>query len=375
MDILDYMASKKKAMMAVLKSLVLLESPTVDKRAVDACSRRFLNEWTKTRGIVLRIPQKEIGDLYVLGHPRLSPSSIKPILVLTHIDTVWPVGQLKDMPWRAAGSRIWGPGILDMKAGLVMTLFALKALDELGIEPRRPSVVFINSAEETGHAAASRWIRRMAGKAASVLCLEPALPDGSLKVRRKGRLVVGLQARGKSAHAGSPQLGINALEEIVLQLTALRSLRGGGTTMNIGSLEGGDRANVVPSSARAVLDFRYWTEKDKTRILERLKALSPKIRGARPSFSVESVTPPMERSPESRALFQNAARIAAGLGLNLKAGQTGGGSDASLAASLGVPTLDGLGAVGAGIHAADEHILLPSLVERASLLAALLAGL
>ncbi len=372
MTIKEYMASRQNKMVETLQALVVRESPTRDKKAVDDCSKFYLSRLAGVGHDVLRIPQSDIGDLFVVGRPRLSDLSPKPVLVLTHMDTVWPVGRLKDMPWRVSGSRIFGPGALDMKAGLVTALFALKALDELHLQPRRPVVLFINSAEETGHPAATRWIRQLARKSAYALCLEPALPDGALKVRRKGRLVVSLNARGKAAHAGSPQLGSNAIEEVTRQLTALTSLRTRGTTMNIGLISGGTQANVVPDSAVAVLDFRFWTEKDKARILDRFKRLSPKIRGARLSYAVVSATPPMERNRASRALFQSASRIARDLGLRLKAGQTGGGSDASLAADLGLPTLDGLGPVGGGIHADNEHIHLPSLKERAALLASLL---
>lgn len=375
MTVKEYMASHRKDMVDLLRGLVVHESPTGDKKAVDDCSRFFLSRLAGLEHDLLRIPQKDIGDLYVVGYPRLSDLSPKPVLILTHIDTVWPVGCIKDMPWRALGSKLRGPGVLDMKAGLVIALFALKALAGLSLRPRRPVMLFINSAEETGHTAACRWIKRLALKSACVLCLEPALPDGSLKVRRKGRLVVSLRARGKTAHAGSPHLGANALEEVILQLVSLADLRSRGTTMNIGFVSGGTQANVVPDSARAVLDFRFRKEQDKDRILARLRALSPRIRGARLQATVESVTPPMERSRGSLALFRIASRAAAGQGLHLKAGQTGGGSDASLAASLGLPTLDGLGAVGSGIHAVSENALLPSLPQRAALLAALLAEL
>ncbi len=376
MNIRSYCASQKSAMVKTLEDLVRHESPTQDKKAVDACSRFYLGLLAGLRNDVLRIPQPEIGDMFAIGFPGLTArSAVKPVLVLTHADTVWPVGRLKDMPWRAVGPKVFGPGALDMKAGLVMVLFALKAIKALGLEPRRPTVLFINSAEETGHPAANRWITQLARSSACVLCLEPALPGGALKVRRKGRLVVELNAAGRAAHAGTPQNGVNAIEELMAQLRSLLALRRGATSLNIGVVSGGTKANVVPEAARAVLDFRYWRGADEKRIRSALRSLKPKLAGARVSYAIESSVPPMERSLASRRLFETAARIARGMGIGLQAGQTGGGSDASLAASLGLPTLDGLGPDGDGIHAVNEHILVPSLVDRTALLAALLTGL
>lgn len=375
MNIREYISSQRAPMLAVLKGLVEHESPTSDKAAVDACLRHFLGLLTIRRKDILRVPQREIGDLYIVGHPGLAPSRLKPILILTHIDTVWPIGRLREMPWRIQGSKLFGPGALDMKAGLVMTLFALKALEALKLPPHRPVTLFINSAEETGHPAANRWIAQLARKAECVLCLEPAIPGGALKVRRKGRLVVELRVKGRAAHAGTPHKGVNAIEELMTQLARLRSLRRGATSLNIGLVSGGTKANVVPDEARAVLDFRFWRGSDEERIREFLAGLAPRLEGAKLKCVVESSVPPMERSQASRRLFAKATRIAAGLGLRLTGGPTGGGSDASLAASLGVATLDGLGPDGDGIHAAHEHILIPSLLDRTALLAALLHAL
>jgi glutamate carboxypeptidase len=375
MNIRPYFEARRGAMIDMLEGLVRRESPTHDKKAVDACSRLFLGRLAGLPRDILRIPQAGIGDLYAIGFPGLSRSADKPILVLTHVDTVWPVGRLKDMPWRVAGPRAYGPGALDMKAGLVMALFAFRAVRDLGLKPRRPAVLFINSAEETGHPAASRWIEQLARSAACVLCLEPALPGGALKVRRKGRLVVELAVRGRAAHAGTPRNGVNAIEELMTQLRALRSLESGSTSLNIGLVSGGTKANVVPDAARAVLDFRFWRRATERKIRAALGALRPRLPGAGVSCSVESSVPPMERNRASRHLFDRAAGIALGLGLELEGGPTGGGSDASLAASLGLPTLDGLGPDGDGIHGAKEHVLIPSLLDRTALLTALLTSL
>lgn len=375
MNIRSYIDAQKKQMIGTLESLVRRESPTNDKKAVDECSRSLLRSMSGLGKDILRIPQDEIGDLYAVGFPGFGDRASRPILILTHVDTVWPVGQLRDMPWRRAGPRVFGPGVLDMKAGLVIVLFALRAVEALKLNPRRPVILFINSAEETGHPAPNKWIEQLARRSACVLCLEPALPGGALKTRRKGRLVIDLRTQGRAAHAATPQNGVNAIEELMAQVARLRSLARGATSLNIGLIRGGTKANVVPDGARAVLDFRFWTQRDEARIRERLKALAPVRPGAKVSYSVESTVPPMERSGASRDLFAKASLIASRCGFRLKGGETGGGSDASFAASLGLPTLDGLGPDGDGIHAANEHILIPSFLDRAVLLAALLVEL
>ncbi len=363
-------------MAKLLRTLVRLESPSLDKKSVDACLS-FLESLFKKAGMkVTRFPARTVGDpLVVEFKPRNSPRARKPILILTHADTVWPVGQIKKMPFVLRGNKAYGPGALDMKAGLVQAYFALKEIREFGLPLRGPVQLFINSAEEISHPLSCRLIKKLTLGSRAVLCLEPALPDGGLKVRRKGRLVVRLETRGKMAHAGSPDLGVNAIEELAHQLLALRKLRRAGTTLNLGHIQGGQRANVVADWASATLDFRFWKDADKAKILHALRRLKPSLPGARLAVRLESLTPPLEPNGPSRALFREVRRIAAGQGQKLSGGQTGGGSDASLASSFGRPTLDGLGPSGRGIHAAQEHVDLSSLVQRTALLAAILADL
>jgi glutamate carboxypeptidase len=376
MDFQLYFRSRQGEMVHLLKQVTALESPTDDKKAVDACSAFVAREFRKLGCRVTALPQKDVGDLTVIEY---APGRVKnaddEILVLTHIDTVWPVGKMAEMPFYISGNKLFGPGVLDMKSGLVMLVFALATLRSLNLKPRKRINVFINSAEETGHAAAHEVIRRMAKRASLVLCLEPALPGGALKLERKGRLVVRLDIRGKAAHGGTPEKGVNAIEELAVQLQRLKKLRTGETTVNIGQAGGGEKANVVPESAWAVLDVRFWKAMDRERVLRTVKEMKPALRGAHIKFSVESTMPPMEKTKASARLFEEAGRIAASIGLALKGGKTGGGSDASIAAGLGIPTLDGLGPDGDGIHAENEHILLSSFVERTALLTRLLADL
>ncbi|HMA53189.1 MAG TPA: M20/M25/M40 family metallo-hydrolase, partial [Acidobacteriota bacterium] len=347
-----------------------------DKKAVDACVAFTAKELKNAGCKITTHPQPDTGDLIVA---EFAPGRVKEaddeILVLAHLDTVWPVGKIAKMPFYVQGNRLYGPGVLDMKAGLAMLLASLKALHGLNVKPQKKITVFVNSAEETGSAASTDLIRKLARRASCVICLEPALPGGALKLERKGRLVVRMDVRGKSAHGGSPEKGVSAVEELAAQIARFRRLRTGETTVNVGVVGGGEKVNVVAEGAWAMLDIRFWKAADRDRVLRILRESVPTLRGARIKITVESATPPMEKTKASAKLFARAQEIAAGLGLTLKAGKTGGGSDASIAAGMGIPTLDGLGPDGDGLHAEHEHLLVPSLVERTALLTELLKSL
>ena len=376
MDFRLYFRSRQGEMVHLLKQIAALESPTDDKKAVDACAAFTAKEFKKVGCKVTSYPQKDIGDLTVAEFaPGRTKDADDEILVLTHIDTVWPVGKIARMPFYVQGPRLHGPGVLDMKAGLVMVLSALRALHGLNVKPQKRITVFVNSAEETGSGAADELIRKLARRSSVVLCLEPALPGGALKLERKGRLVVRLEVHGRSAHGGSPEKGVSAVEELVAQIAKLKRLRTGETTVNVGLIGGGEKANVVAESAWATLDIRFWKAADRERVLRILRESVPVLRGARIKVTVESSTPPMEKTKASEKLFVRAQGIAEGLGIALKAGKTGGGSDASIAAGLGVPTLDGLGPDGDGLHAEHEHLIITSFVERTALLTELLKTL
>lgn len=376
MDFRLYFRSRQGEIVHLLKQMTMLESPTDDKKAVDACSSFVAKEFRKLGAKVTVWPQKDIGDLtFVECAPGRGRQAEEMLLVLTHIDTVWPVGKIARMPFYIQGQKLFGPGVLDMKAGLAMVLTAVAALRNLNLKTAKRIAVFINSAEETGHPAGEEAVRKLARKASAVLCLEPALPGGALKLERKGRLAVRLEVKGRSAHAGSPEKGVNAIEELVAQLARLPKLRKGETTVNVGLIGGGEKANIVAASAWATLDIRFWTSADRDRVLRTLRESAPVLSGARLKTTVESSMPPMEKTKASERLFVRAQEIALGMGLSLKGGRTGGASDASIAAGLGIPCLDGLGPDGDGMHAETEHLLLPSLIERTALLTGLLKDL
>jgi glutamate carboxypeptidase len=369
MNFQQYFKSRQGEMIGLLKELVGRESPTLDKKAVDACSGYLADQIRRTGAKATRVPQKQTGDFHVFEYPGRDDKSLDGrLLVLTHIDTVWPVGRIAKMPFYLSGDKLFGPGVLDMKAGLVLAVSAFKAMNELNIKPRRRIVLFVNSAEETGSDEAHEMISSLARKSDTVLCLEPALPGGALKVQRKGRLVVRLTATGRAAHGGSPEKGVNAIEELMLQLRKVQALKSKDISVNIGLCGGGEKENIVPDKAWAVCDIRFWDTPHKEKILASVKRLSPILRGAKIKTAVESYTPPLERTKASTALFAQAKTIAADLGVALEGGKAGGGSDASIASGLGLPTLDGLGPDGDGMHAENEHLILPSLVERAALL-------
>ncbi len=378
MEFHHYFKSRQGEMVNLLKELVNLESPSSDKKAVDKCADFIIREFKKIGAKITSFPQKKTGDLHTILYPGLKSKTKKEqILVLTHIDTVWPVGRIQNMPFYLSGQKIFGPGVLDMKAGLVIALYALKTLHELNLEPQKNIVVFINSAEEIGKDSSYEIIRKLARKSECVLCLEPAIPGGALKIQRKGRLVVRLEVMGKSAHAGTPDYGINAIEELIDQLQALKKLRRTkGTTFSIGMISGGEKANIVADKASATLDMRFWTNAHRQKILDTLKQLTPFVSGAKIRFFIESSTPPMEKTEASLALLSQIRDIAdSTLNMSLEAGKTGGGSDASIASSLGIPTIDGLGPEGEGIHSENEHLLLPSLVQRTALFTELMLQL
>jgi glutamate carboxypeptidase len=376
MDFNLFFKSRQGEMVHLLKNIVNRESPSHDKKAVDACSAFVVGEFRKTGAKVTRFPQKTVGDLHLVEFVGPSrPAADGRILILTHIDTVWPVGKIAKMPFYISGDKVYGPGVLDMKGGLVEAVFAVKALHGLSLRPARKIAVFINSAEEIGHEASHEIIARLSSGSKFVLCLEPALPGGALKTQRKGRLVIRLDVKGKAAHAGTPEKGINAIEELAAQIRRLKKLATAGATLSVNMAGGGEKANVVAEAAWAVMDIRFWSTAQKEKIIGAFKHLRPERPGAKFKFEIGSQTPPMEKTKPSVQLFQQARRIAEVLEINLTQGRTGGGSDASISSGMGVATLDGLGPDGDGIHAENEHLLLPSLVQRTALLTELLRQL
>ena len=293
------------------------------------------------------------------------------LLLLGHVDTVWPVGTLANMPFRVEDGRAYGPGSYDMKAGLVVLVEAIRQAGHR----RRAARVFLTGDEETGSLTGRPLIEEAARDVAAAFVLEPPTQRGNLKTARKGLARYRLVVHGHASHAGThPEEGASAVEELAHQILALKSLGDPrhGITVNVGVVRGGVRENVVADHAEAWIDVRVTHADDVTRIEAAMAALEPTNPGTRLELEGGFTRPPLERSSGSALLFEQARAYGLKLGLDLHESASGGGSDGNLVGALGVPVLDGLGAEGGGAHARDEHVLLDSIPVRASLLARLL---
>jgi glutamate carboxypeptidase len=376
---LPVLRREKRHMVRLLGEFVRMESPSFDKEAIDRLGKKVASEWRQRGAKVEVLHQKERGnhlraELW-LGQGRPEGQ----ILVLGHLDTVYPRGTLENMPFRIARGNAWGPGTFDMKGGLVLALFAVDALRKMAVRPRKRLVCLWTSDEEIGSKTSRRFIEGEAKRSDAVLVLEPALgATGRLKTRRKGIGGIEIVVTGRAAHAGvNPDAGVNAVHELALQIVRLTRLndRRRGITVQTNVIEGGTVSNVVAARARAQVDVRYIRAADAPGLRRKLRSLRPILNGARVEVRGGLDRPPLERTAAVRDLFRKAQALARELGFALEEGSTGGGSDGNFTAALGVPTLDGLGVVGGGAHSLREHIRIRALPERAALLAALLATL
>jgi glutamate carboxypeptidase len=299
------------------------------------------------------------------------------VLLLGHLDTVWPVGTLERMPVRRDGDRVHGPGTFDMKAGIAIGVAAVNALRATAT-PHPPVTMLWTTDEEIGSGTSRAFIEAEAREARAVLVLEPALPGGALKTARKGCGEYELVVHGVAAHAGlDPGKGASAIHELASLIGSIERLQDleRGITVNAGVISGGTRPNVVAEEARATIDVRAKTMSDAAAVDGQLRRLQPARAGTRLTVQGGFERPPLERTDAVAALFAKAAAVAKTFGRELHEGSAGGGSDGNFTAALGVPTLDGLGAVGDGAHAAHEHVDASALPWRAALLAGLIAGL
>jgi len=354
----------------VLEELVRLESPSGDPDALASCARRLVGV-LREEGL-----QVDIRSSGGLRHVRAETGSGRTALVLGHYDTVWPVGTLAEMPLRRENGRLYGPGVFDMKAGIVIALLALRALRDAGRRHER-IVMLWTADEEVGSGTSRALIEEEARGADAVFVLEPALPDGGVKTARRGLGEFRIEASGIAAHAGvEPERGASAVHELVRQIAGVLALHepSHGITINVGTIRGGSRPNVVAESAEALVDVRVASADAARRVAEAMARLAPVDPRVRITVSGGLNRPPFERTPAVEHLYMLARGLAASLGRELPDGATGGGSDGNLTAALGVPTLDGLGAHGGGAHARHEHIELDSLAFRGALLAGLLAS-
>lgn len=365
--------------LALLRALTRIESPTGDEAAVLQVASALEEALAEAGGVVEHVPAPGMGVHLAArfsGPPRGRAGA--PLLVVGHMDTVHPKGTLARFPFSESDGKVRGPGVYDMKAGLAVSISALRILAEAGTPPRSGLSFLATCDEEVGSPTSRTLVENEARRSRAVLVMEPCMPGGAAKTRRKGVADYVLTVAGKAAHAGiEPDKGASAVQEIARQVGRVSSLASAaeGTTVNVGVVSGGTRSNVVAGEARCSIDVRFWKSKEGERVDAGLRSLAPV--DDRCSLRLEGGLNrgALERTPESVGLFAEARAVAQGLGLGLEEGRTGGGSDGNLTAAAGCPTLDGLGPDGGGAHTLHEHVLAEDVPRRIALTAALFATL
>jgi glutamate carboxypeptidase len=363
---------EREWLLALIRRLVELESPSSDRDAVNGVIAEVEASGRAHGATATRVSNADAGDHLRLEFGR----GERQVLLLGHVDTVWPVGQLGRMPLRLENGRLHGPGVFDMKAGIGLGLLAVRALQRQQLLEDRRVVLLLTSDEEVGSRTSRALIEAETDRSAAVLVLEPAMPDGGVKTSRKGVGDFRIDVHGRAAHAGlEPERGISAIVELAHQVLALQALtdHAAGVSVTVGRISGGTRTNVVPEYARADVDVRLRTLADAERVCGAIRGLRP----TRPDVRIEVTggmnRPPMERTAGVAALYEVARQVASELGGSLTEGSSGGGSDGNFAAARGVPTIDGLGPLGDGAHALHEHVLVTPLAWRAALIAGVVA--
>jgi glutamate carboxypeptidase len=372
--LLTYCQSELDALLHCLRQAVEIESPSQNKAAIDRMANFFAQEFSKRGAKVQTLTHATAGSAVVAEFWQ-GARGTKPLLLLGHLDTVWEVGTLAEMPFQVRKGRAYGPGIYDMKSGIVCGLWAVQALTALKIIPPGPVRFFLNADEEVSSIAFREELLAEARRARAVLVLEPAAAQGALKTSRKGVGEFQITVRGRSAHAGiNPSAGVNAISELARQILRIEKLARPkrGLTVNVDVIQGGTRVNVIPELAAARVDVRVPTALDREKIEKNMRVLAPIHPEAKLEITGGVNRPPMERKM-AIALFRQARELGLRMGMDLKEAGTGGGSDGNFTAALGIPTLDGLGGTGDGAHARHEHVVLRELPQRAALLAALMA--
>ncbi len=371
---LEWLTDRQREMVASVRELVTRESPTQDKPACDALCTYLAGEFERLGGRVRIHRQRSAGNHLQVNFG--GGKGRQPVLLLGHFDTVYDLGTLRTMPWREAKGRLYGPGVFDMKSGIVQMMFALAALRENRGSLPRPVTVLLVSDEEGGSETSRALTEKIARQCAAVLVCEPSGPGGTLKTARKGVGSFLVKVTGQAAHSGLDfEKGHSAILELAHQMLAISRLTDlkRGITLNVGVIRGGTRTNVIAAEAAAEVDLRIAKKADGAvmeRKVRRLRPVDPKCK-----IEIEGGInrPPMERTKQVVALFELARKIAGELGFPLEEIAVGGGSDGNFTGGIGIPTLDGLGAVGEGAHASHESIVAAELPRRAALLAGLIA--
>lgn len=372
-NLLQHFQNHTQDMVDLLTAMVEYETPSDDKALVDAFGAFMEGQFKAMGATVTRYTQTEVGDCLLAKWHENAPG--KPILFLVHIDTVWAEGTLNTMPIRIDDGRLYGPGAVDMKGGIVVMLSALRGLSERGEMPERPIWVLMNTDEEIGSKASTPLIEEAASQAGLVLVMEPGTKDGAIKIARKGIATFRVDVEGRASHAGNaPEQGINAIVELAQQIVKINGLNDlrNGTSVSVTMVDGGSAGNVIPAKASAYIDTRMLTQRAMDEIRGTLNDLAPYVPGAKLNVEEIHSRGPMEYNAAMQAAFERAKTLGAQYGVTVRGESVGGGSDGNTTAAMGIPTLDGLGAVGDGLHALHEHVLISSLPQRATLVAAIL---
>jgi glutamate carboxypeptidase len=374
--LINYFQHCLESTLSLIQALVERESMSRDEACLNPLARFVAEQLSHCADEVKLIPQSGFGmhlrARFGFGHQSTQPH----LLILGHLDTVWPPGTLERIPFRVTEQgTAHGPGIFDMKSGVAIIIEALQAVSHLRLTTHHPVTLLLTCDEEIGSLSSRPLVEEAARNCVAAFVLEPPIPGGIVKTGRKGVGVFTLRVTGRAAHAGlDPSKGVNAIVELAHQIIKLSGLNDyeRGITVNAGVIQGGTTSNVVPAEAMARVDVRFWTPQDGELIQSTLRQLEPVLEHAKIEVSGGINRPPMERSSRNLRLYEQARSYAAEIGLDLHEGAVGGGSDGNFTAAMGVPTLDGLGVDGAGAHAEHEHIIINDIPRRAALLTLLL---
>jgi glutamate carboxypeptidase len=375
----EHFVSRQHEVLALTCALVEAESPSGDHEGSSNVVTLLANAASHIPSVnsVERFASEEFGE-HLAVRAFAKSDSTRSILVLGHSDTVHPRGTIKERPWRAAGNRIYGPGIFDMKVNCAVALEALRACEAVGLQTRSAVTILLTCDEETGSPSGRPLVEAEAKKSRAVLVIEPPASGGRVKTARKGTGMFTIEVKGRASHAGlDPEKGISAVLELAKQTVRLHELNdpASGTTVTVNVIQGGTHSNVIPEDARAEVDMRFTSADAGAKTERRILTVAPFDPGATITVNGGINRPPLERSQQVKALYTHARALASFLDFDLGEASVGGASDGNFVAALGVPVLDGLGVQGDGAHAAHEHILCEDIPTRGALLAGLMATL
>ncbi|HRL13698.1 MAG TPA: M20 family metallopeptidase [Aggregatilineales bacterium] len=374
-EFLTHFQSRKQAMVDLLTELINYETPTGNKAHVDKLGA-FVEAQFRALGAssVTTLPQTDAGDFKLAKWNENAPG--KPIMFLIHIDTVWPLGTLAERPVTIdADGRLFGPGAVDMKGGITIVLETLRGLQALNAMPDRPIWVLMTTDEEIGSIYAIPTLEQIGQQCGLVLVMEPGTKEGAIKTWRKGLATYKVHVEGRPSHAGNaPEQGINAIVELAQQVVRINGLNDlkNGTSVSVTMTEGGSAGNVIPAKASAYIDTRFLAVREMERVKAALGDLPPFVPGAKVTLEEIHARPPMEHNDLMKATVAQIKAAGERVGVTVREDGSGGGSDGNITAAMGIPTLDGLGPQGDGLHALHEHVVINSLPTRCAVMAALL---